>query len=113
MLVGVILELQHCNNCNTATRQETFFEKNPTNIREPQWQCCNFALGTKPTPPLPKGGSLSAPYYPLALHGERRRGRRPKGESQRVPKDGKGVVPLQIRYKAVVSPFPTSEIERH
>ena len=67
----------------------------------------------KPTPPLPKGGSLSAPYYPLALHGERRRGRRPKGESQRVPKDGKGVVPLQIRYKAVVSPFPTSEIERH
>ena len=36
-------------NCNTATLQQNValekkkFEKSWLNIREPQWECCNFA----------------------------------------------------------------------
>ena len=45
---------KHFENCNTVTLQQTvtkirpqkfFFEKKWQNIREPQWECCNFALG--------------------------------------------------------------------
>ena len=100
-------------NCNTATTatnaarrlcSEKFFEKNQESIREPQWKCCNFAVGNgkgsglspvRGKGGLPLTGSLLSPC-PFTEKG--------------CPKDGKGVVPLFFRFSTVPSPFPASEI---
>ena len=95
-------------NCNTATTatnaarrlcSEKFFEKNQESIREPQWKCCNFAVGNGKgsglSPVRGKGGQPHGRFFtiPLPLHGERVSEGRERGRS--------ALLSLQRRSKSV------------